>query len=230
MKKFIKLTALACLLTLMLSAAACSDNKTEDNSSTSSEKSNSLTVEANQPVTASERSLAATEEFDADKAFKNIQLGGKMLPSPFCFADLDNKFSLGMKVFDGEDDAESGKLIGNILCNDSTAVSYNIYIIKNADQKDDKKFASTKFDVIMQEKDDAMNSGTLLTVLGVGVGDSMDDVDKALGMPESRSMSDGNSGSYTYMSENDTNRKITIDFEENTVTRINIFYSVLSSE
>lgn len=229
MKKFIKLTSLACSLILMLSAAACSDNKTEDSSSASSTKSSSPTFEANQPVTASERSLAATEEFDADKAFKNIQLGGKMLPSPFCFADLDNNFSIGMKIFDGEDDAESGKLIGNILCNGSTAVSYNIYI-KNADQKDDKKFSNTKFDVIMQEKDDAMNSGALLTILGIGVGDSMDDVDKALGIPESRSMSGGNSGSYTYMSENDTSRKITIDFEENTVTRINIFYSVLSSE
>lgn len=225
MKKSTKITAIVCSLILMLSAAACSDNQASNTSSTSV-NNNSLTIQANQPVTASERNISTTKEFSSDEAFKSIQLGGKMLPSPFCFSDLGDKFSLGMKIFDGADDEESGGLVGNILCNNAKTVSYNIYDIKNDDQKDDKKVANTKFDVIIQEKDDAMDSNTLLTILGVGIGDSMDDVDKVFGMPESRSMANANSGSYTYMSENDTNRKITIDFEENIVVKITIYYSV----
>lgn len=214
-----------CSLVLMISAAACSNSQAE-NTSSISENSSPL-VKESQPVTSSERSISTTKEFNADEAFKSIQLGGKMLPSPFCFSDLeDDIFSLGIKVFDGADDEESGRLVGNILCNGAKTLAYNIYNIKNVDQKDDNKVANTKFDVIIQEKDDAMDSNTLLTILGIGIGDSMDDVDKVLGIPESRSMANENSGSYTYMSENDTSKKITIDFEENIVTKITIYYAV----
>ena len=64
-----------------------------------------------------------------------------------------------------------------------------------------------------------MESKALLSVLGITVGDSMDDADKAFGMPDSRSMSEKNSGTYTYTSSEDTSKMISLEFKDNIVTK-----------
>ncbi|WP_337665834.1 hypothetical protein, partial [Pseudoruminococcus massiliensis] len=142
-----------------------------------------------------------------------------------CISDFGNDFTLGTKLFSG-DENNSGRLVGNLLSNKAKAISYDIYNVSNDEQSDEKKLKELKLDIISQENIDVMESKALLSVLGITVGDSMDDADKAFGMPDSRSMSEKNSGTYTYTSSEDTSKMISLEFKDNIVTKITIYYSV----
>lgn len=168
----------------------------------------------------------SNEAFDINKAFDSIQISGTMLPLSPCISDFGDNFKLGTKLFNGDED-NPGRLIGNLLCNDAKSISYDIYNVSNSEQSDENKLKEVKLDIISQENSDAMASNTLLAVLGITVGDSMDDADKAFGMPAKRNMNDNNSGTYTYTSEEDTSKMISLDFKDNIVTKITVYYSIL---
>lgn len=214
MKKTVKLTALVCSALLLFSASACSQGQTDSEST------------ENQSAVPVERSIMSNEAFDIKKAFDSIQINGTMLPPSPCISDFGDDFKLGTKLFSGDED-NSGRLIGNLLCNDAKSISYDIYNVSNSEQADEKKLKKVKLDIISQENSDAMASNTLLSVLGITVGDSMNDADKAFGIPEKRSMNTVNSGTYTYTSKEDTSKMISLDFEDDIVTKITIYYSIL---
>lgn len=216
MKKTFKITALAFSAMILLSTAACSQSQAENPVSNTSEIQN---------VVSETRSIKTDKKFDVKKAFNSIQINGTMLPSPPCIADFGNNFTLGTKLFSGDKD-KSGRLIGNLLSNKAKSISYDIYNVSNDEQSDDAKLKKVKLDIISQENADAMASNSLLSVLGITVGDSMDDADKAFGIPETRNIADSNSGTYTYTSSDDTSKMISIDFKDNIVTKISIYYSV----
>ena len=217
LKKAFKLTVLIFSAMLLLSAAACSQGQTDNQNSTVSE---------NQNIVSDARSIKTDKKFDIKKAFDSIQINGTMLPSPPCISDFGKDFTLGTKLFSGDKDT-SGRLIGNLLSNKAKSISYDIYNVSNDEQRDDTKLKKVKLDIISQENADAMASNSLLSVLGITVGDSMDDADKAFGIPETRSITDSNSGIYTYTSNEDTSKMISLDFKDNIVTKITIYYSVL---
>lgn len=217
MKKTFKITALAFSAMILLSTTACSQDETNNESNTLSEY---------QSVVSETRSITTNENFDIKKAFDSIQINGIMLPSPPCISDFGNDFTLGTKLFSG-DENNSGRLVGNLLSNKAKSISYDIYNVSNDEQSDDAKLKKVKLDIISQEDTDAMASNSLLSVLGITVGDSMDDADKAFGIPETRNIADSNSGTYTYTSSDDTSKMISLDFKDNIVTKITIYYSVL---
>lgn len=217
MKKIFKLTAFACSAMILFSTTACSQGQNDNQSNTISE---------NQFIVSDTRSISTNEKFDIKKAFESIQINGTMLPSSPCISDFGKDFTLGTKLFSGDED-NSGRLIGNLLSNKAKSISYDIYNISYTEQSDEKKLKEVKLDIISQENADAMASKTLLSVLGITVGDSMDDVDNAFGKPDNINMTDSNSGTYTYTSSEDTSKMISLDFEDNIVTKITIYYSVL---
>lgn len=217
MKKIVKLTAFTCSAILLLSLTACSQGQVNNEVSIVSE---------NQAVVSEVRSVMSNEKFDVNKAFDSIQINGTMLPSSLCISDFGDKFTIGTKLFSGDEDND-GRLIGNLICNGEKSVSYDIYNVSNSEQSDDNKLKEIKLDIISQENSDAMASNTLLSVLGITVGDSMDDADKAFGIPETRNMTDTDSGTYTYTSDEDTSKMISLDFKDNIVTKITIYYSIL---
>lgn len=217
MKKFFKLTAFACSAMILFSTTACSQGQNDNQSNTISE---------NQFIVSDTRSISTNEKFDIKKAFESIQINGTMLPSSPCISDFGKDFTLGTKLFSGDED-NSGRLIGNLLSNKAKSISYDIYNISYTEQSDEKKLKEVKLDIISQENSDAMASKALLSVLGITVGDSMDDVDNAFGKPDNINMTDSNSGTYTYTSSEDTSKMISLDFEDNIVTKITIYYSVL---
>lgn len=216
LKKTFKITALAFSAMILLSTTACSQGEANNESSTLSEY---------QSIVSETRSITTNESFNIKKAFNSIQINGTMLPSPPCISDFGNDFTLGTKLFSG-DENNSGRLVGNLLSNKAKAISYDIYNVSNDEQSDEKKLKELKLDIISQENIDVMESKALLSVLGITVGDSMDDADKAFGMPDSRSMSEKNSGTYTYTSSEDTSKMISLEFTDNIVTKITIYYSV----
>lgn len=217
MKKIFKLTAFACSAMILFSTTACSQGQNDNQSNTISE---------NQFIVSDTRSISTNEKFDIKKAFESIQINGTMLPSSPCISDFGKDFTLGTKLFSGDED-NSGRLIGNLLSNKAKSISYDIYNISYTEQSDEKKLKEVKLDIISQENSDAMASKALLSVLGITVGDSMDDVDNAFGRPDNINMTDSNSGTYTYTSSEDTSKMISLDFEDNIVTKITIYYSVL---
>lgn len=217
MKKIFKLTAFACSAMILFSTTACSQGQSDNQSNTISE---------NQFIVSDTRSISTNEKFDIKKAFESIQINGTMLPSSPCISDFGKDFTLGTKLFSGDED-NSGRLIGNLLSNKAKSISYDIYNISYTEQSDEKKLKEVKLDIISQENSDAMASKALLSVLGITVGDSMDDVDNAFGRPDNINMTDSNSGTYTYTSSEDTSKMISLDFEDNIVTKITIYYSVL---
>ena len=210
------MTALAFSAMILLSTTACSQGENNNESNAVSEIQN---------VVSETRSIKTDKKFDIKKAFNSIQINGTMLPSPPCISDFGNDFTLGTKLFSG-DENNSGRLIGNLLSNKAKAISYDIYNVSNAEQSDDKKLKELKLDIISQENTDVMESKALLSVLGITVGDSMDDADKAFGIPATRNITDSNSGTYTYTSSEDSSKMISLDFNDNIVTKITIYYSV----
>lgn len=214
MNKIAKTTALVCSMALILFSASCSKEQSDSESSLETASLSEV------------RSVTTDEEFDADKAFESIQINGTMLPSPPCISDFGGGFTLGTKLFSGDEDS-SGRLVGNLLSNEVKSISYDIYSVSYEEQDDDEALKAVSLDVISQENGDAMESGALLSVLGITVGDSMDSADKAFGTPNSISVAEDNAGTYTYTSSEDASRMISLSFEDNIVTKISIYYSVM---
>lgn len=231
LKKSIKSSALCIFAVLLIViTAGCSDNS-DKNTSSNTDKTIDTSVSAKSSAAETQSNTKQSNTngevvYDSKKAFKNIKIDDFFLPSPCTISDFPKKeYSVGMNLHTSGESSGSINLIGNLMHDEKKALSITAYYFEQDNAVTHDKDMYAEIGIISQTLDDYMSSHARLSVLGISVGDTIEDVKKTFGKPESMEMNNSKPFAYIYISDADPNRKIRIEFDGETVSQISIYYN-----